>query len=95
MTLTLTPETETRLREKAVREGQDVNAGADALLRAALEWDAQERAETLEGLRRGIAASDAGRARPLSAFAGEMRARYPLPTHLSDDELGAEVVASQ
>jgi len=93
MAIILSRDTETRLRETAEMEGQDVNALADALLAAALEWEAQERAETLEGLRRGIAASDTGRVRPFADFASAMRTKYALPTHLSDDEIGGEVVA--
>ncbi len=92
MAITLSDETETRLRETAEMEGQDVNALADALLAAALEWEAQERAETLQGLRRGLEASDAGRVRPFADFAAEMRKKYALPAHLSDAEIGGEVI---
>ena len=88
MTITLTPETEALLRQKAESEGTDLNTIADALLKEALQWEAQEQAETLEGIRRGLEASEAGRERPLSEFAAEMRTKYNLPTHLSDEELG-------
>lgn len=93
MAITLSLQTKERLREKADCEGRDVNTVADSLIRAALEWEVRERAEDMEGLRRGIAPSDAGRVRPLEDFAGEMRANYNLPTHLSDEEIGAEVIA--
>ena len=43
MTITLTPETEAKLREWAERDGEDINALADALIAAALEG-AQDRA---------------------------------------------------
>jgi predicted transcriptional regulator len=87
MTITLTPETETRLREKAEREGQDINAVADALIAAALEWEAQERAEAIEGVQRGDQAAAEGRERPLSLFLDEQRAKHGLPAewpHVSD-----------
>ena len=93
MTITLTPATEARLREKAAREGQDFDRVADTLLQIALDWEEQEQAETVEVLRRSLAANDAGRVRPFTEFAGEMRAKYGLPTQLSDEELGAEVIA--
>jgi predicted transcriptional regulator len=76
MTLMLTPETEARLREKAEREGQDIHAVADALIAAALEWEAHERAEAIEGIRRGEQAAAEGRERPLAAFLAEQRAKH-------------------
>ena len=95
MPITLNPQTEERLREKAEREGKDMNAVADSLIIAMLEWEAQERAEALEGLRRGIEASDAGRVRPFADFADEMRAKYSLPIHLSDEAIVGEPIASK
>jgi hypothetical protein len=79
MTIMLTPETEARLREKAEREGQDIHAVADALIAAALEWEAQERAEAVEGIRRGDQAAAAGHERPLAAFLAEQRAKHGFP----------------
>ena len=86
MTLTLKPETEAMLRAKAERDGEDVNALADLLLADLL---AREQAEEVEALRIGFEASDAGRVRPLAVAAAEMRAKYNLPTHLSDEEIFA------
>jgi predicted transcriptional regulator len=79
MTIMLTPETEARLREKAEREGQDIHAVADALIAAALEWEAQERAEALAGIQRGDHAAAEGRERPLAAFVAEQRAKHGFP----------------
>lgn len=87
MTITLKPETEARLLERAEREGADVNAIADALVVAGLEWEAREKAEAAESLRRALAESDAGKVRLFSEAAAEWRAKYHLPTHLSDEEL--------
>ena len=87
MTITLKPETEARLLERAKREGADVNAIADALVVAGLEWEAREQAESSEGMRRALAESDAGKVRLFSKVAAEWRAKYNLPTHLSDEEL--------
>ena len=75
MTISILPETEARLREKAAREGQDVDTVAEALLAAALDGEARERAEAIDGIRRGLADSDAGRVRPAAEVFAEMRAR--------------------
>lgn len=84
MTLTITPRTEAMLLAKAEREGEDVNSLADGLLADLL---AREQAEEVAAIRAGLKASDAGRVRPLAEVAAEMRAKYQLPTHLSDEEI--------
>ena len=84
MTLTITPNTEALLLAKAERDGEDVNAVADALLAGLL---AHDQAEEIAALRIGLEASDAGRVRPLAEVAAEKRAKYHLPTHLSDEEI--------
>ena len=73
MTITLTPDTEILLKDKANREGVDLNSAADRVIREALEWEAQERLEMLEGIRRGLEDSDAGRVRPADEVFAEMR----------------------
>ena len=75
MTITISTETEAMLREKAERDGQDINEIADILLAAALEWEAQDRAEAIAGIQRGLEASAAGRVRPAAEVFAEMRAR--------------------
>ncbi len=87
MTITLKPETEARLRERAERDGADMNAVVDALVVAGLQWEAREQAEAAESLRRAFAESDAGKVRLFSEVAAEWRAKYHLPTHLSDEEV--------
>ena len=89
MTITIAPETEAKLRAKAEREGQDVNTVTGALLTAALEWEERGRKAETEAIRRGLEACAAGRTRPLAEFAAEMRTKYNLPTHLTDEELTA------
>ena len=88
MTITLTPQTEAMLVEKAHRDGIDANPVADALLSAVLQWEIQDESETAEGIERGLVASDAGRVRALKDFAAHMRLKYALPVHLSDSEIG-------
>jgi predicted transcriptional regulator len=86
MTLTLTPQTEANLLAWAEYEGQEADIVADVLLADAL---ARARAAEVEAIRVGMEACDAGRVRPYSEFAAEMRAKYNLPTHLSDEEVFA------
>jgi predicted transcriptional regulator len=75
MTITISAELEAKLKERAAQEGRDPDAVAEALLAAALEWEAQERAEAIAGIQRGLEASAAGRVRPAAEVFADMRAR--------------------
>ena len=88
MSIDLSPQTEARLREKAEQEGRDVSSVADDMIPFALEWEARDRAEAIEGIRRGDQAAAEGRERPLVEFFAEQRARYGFPAewpHTSSD----------
>ncbi len=61
-----------------------MNVLADILMANALD---RIRAEEVAAIRIGLKACDAGRVRPLAEFAAERRAKYNLPTHLSDKEI--------
>jgi post-segregation antitoxin (ccd killing protein) len=76
MTITLSVTTEARLVEKAQQDGTDVSAVAEALILAALEWDAQEMAETVSAIRRSDQAASEGRERPLQEFISEQRLKH-------------------
>jgi len=78
MTITLTPETEARLRERAAREQQDVNTLADALLAEALTEDLdalteEEVRELRAGICRGLDDCAAGRVQPFAEWAARLR----------------------
>lgn len=88
MTISLSPETEARLRERAERDGRDVDAVADALLSFALEWEVQDRAEAIAGIQRGIEASEAGRVRPAADVFAQMRARLSSVPETSGTSAG-------
>jgi len=77
--ITLSSEAEARLREKAARQGQDVNLVAAQLLASVLEWEAQDSQEATEGIQRGLDDFEAGRFRSLHEFAEEQRRKYNLP----------------
>ena len=77
-TIQLPPETEHRLRERAVQQGETAEAVALAILIDALERDAQETTEAVEGIRRGLEDFEAGRFRSFSDFAEEQRRKHRL-----------------
>jgi hypothetical protein len=76
MAITLSSKTEAQLRRKAAEEGREADVVADDLLSALLDWEEQDRLETIEGLRRGDRAAAEGRERPLSQFLAEQREKY-------------------
>lgn len=94
MTISISDETEALLREKATREGRDVNSMADAILADALTWESRERTETIEAVRLADVAAEEGRERPLSEFLAEQRAKYgvanlgarPQPGDVTDEQ---------
>ncbi|MBW4544041.1 MAG: hypothetical protein KME25_06315 [Symplocastrum torsivum CPER-KK1] len=77
--ISLSPEVEARLREKAARQGQDVSLVAAELLASFLEWEAQDSEEAIEGIQRGLDDFEARRFRSFDEFAEEQRRKYNLP----------------
>ena len=76
MTVNIAPETETRLRETAQREGQDVDSFTDTLLADALEERARQLAEDAAAVQEALRAVQGGRERPFAQFMAEHQARY-------------------
>lgn len=77
--ISLSPEVEARLREKAARQGQDVSLVAAQLLASVLEWEAKDSEEAIEGVPGGLDDFVAGRFRSFDEFAEEQRRKYSLP----------------
>lgn len=80
MTVTLKPETEARLRERAQRSGVDMDTLADTLLHDVLSDDPddlteEEIAEIRAGIRRGMEAFAAGRARSAKDYMADIQKR--------------------
>jgi predicted transcriptional regulator len=69
--ISLSPQVEAQLREKAARQGQDVSLVAADLLASALEWEAQDSEKAIEGIQRGFDDFEAGRFRSFEEFAEE------------------------
>lgn len=74
--ISLSPELEARLREKADQQGQDVSLVAAELLARVLEWEAQDSEEAIEGIQRGLDDFEAGRFRSFHEFGEEQRRKY-------------------
>lgn len=67
--INLSPELEVLLRDKAARQGQEVNFMVSELLAEALEWEKQDLEEAIEGIQEGLKDFEAGRFRSFQNFA--------------------------
>jgi predicted transcriptional regulator len=74
MTISISRELEARVLDRAANEGKQLDVVSEELLSAALDWD-EEQAATIEGVRRGLEASAAGRVSPADEVFARMRAR--------------------
>jgi len=89
MSITLTPETESRLREQAARIGKDADSLAEAIITEGLSYDLltgapddmtdEQMAESRAGIERGLAAA-AGRVKTLAQAVAEARQRHGFPS---------------
>ena len=77
--VTLSPELEALLRDKAAQRGQDVSVVASQLLASVLEWEAQDSQEAIKGIQQGLNDFEAGQFRSFQEFAQEQRRKYNLP----------------
>lgn len=73
------PERKAQLEEYAKRRGQDPATALDDALATYLEWERQDFAEAVEGIRRGYEDVKAGNTRLASEFLAEMRQKHDLP----------------
>ena len=80
--VSLSPELEARLREKATQQGQDVSFVVAQLLEAVLEWEVQDSEAAIKGIQQGLEDFEAGRFRSFDDFADEQRRKYNLPADL-------------
>jgi predicted transcriptional regulator len=75
----LKPERKAQLEEYAKRRGQDPAAALDEALAAYLEWERQDFAEAVEGIRQGYDDLRGGRTRPATEFLADLRRKHDLP----------------
>jgi predicted transcriptional regulator len=71
--VTLSPELEIMLRNRAAERGQDVNLITSELLTSVLEWESQDSIEAIKGIQQGLDDFDAGKFRSFHEFAEEHR----------------------
>jgi predicted transcriptional regulator len=77
--VTLSPELEQQLREKAIRQGQDVNLVAAELLKNILKEEAQDSVEAIKGIQQGLDDFSSGKFRSFDEYANEQRRKHNLP----------------
>jgi predicted transcriptional regulator len=77
--VTLSPELEALLRNRAAQRGQDVSFVASELLAHVLAWEEQDLQEAVKGIQQGLDDFEAGRFRSFQDFAEEQRHKYNLP----------------
>ena len=75
----LKPERKAQLEEYAKRRGQDPETALDEVLATYLEWERQDFAQTVEGIRRGYEDVTAGRTRPAAELVSDLRRKYDIP----------------
>lgn len=76
--VTLSPELEALLRDKAAQQGQDVSFVAAELLASILEWEKQDSVEAIQGIQKGLDDFKAGRFRAFQEFTEEQRHKHNL-----------------
>jgi predicted transcriptional regulator len=76
--VTLSPELEEQLREKAMRQGQDINLVAAELLTNILKEEAQDSVEAIEGIQQGLDDFSIGKFRAFDEYANEQRQKHNL-----------------
>lgn len=77
--VTLSPELEALLYDRAARQGQDVSLVASELLASVLEWEKQDSEEAIKGIQQGLDDFEAGQFRAFQEFAEEQRRKHNLP----------------
>ena len=76
--VTLSPELEALLRDKAAQQGQDVSFVAAELLASILEWEEQDSVEAIQGIQKGLDDFKAGRFRSFQEFTEEQSHQHNL-----------------
>jgi predicted transcriptional regulator len=71
--VTLTPELEAKLREKAAKQGQNIDFVVTELLNQILLWETHDTEEAIEGIKQGLEDFEQGRFRDFDQFAEEQR----------------------
>lgn len=76
MTITIDPDMEARLREKALRDGREPDVVAKMLLADVLDADAREYKESVAAIRQAL---EAGTGKPIEQYIAEQRVKHGYP----------------
>ena len=79
--ISLSPEIEAMLREKADRQGQDISVVAAQLLTRILESETPDSQEAIQAIQQGLDDFEAGRFCSFDEFAASQRRKYNLPAN--------------
>lgn len=79
--VTLSPELEALLHDRAAWQGQDVSLVASELLASVLEWETQDLEEAIKVVQQGLDDFEAGQFRSFQEFAEEQHHKYNLPAN--------------
>lgn len=79
--VTLSPELEALLCDRAARQGQDVSLMASELLASVLAWEEQDSEAAIRGIQQGLNDFEGDRFRSFEDFAEEKRRKYDLPAN--------------
>jgi predicted transcriptional regulator len=74
----LSPEIESRLRNKASQRGQDINLMAAELLEVALTWEEEDLVESIAAIQEGLDDFEAGRFQSFESFAQAKRKMFDV-----------------
>jgi predicted transcriptional regulator len=77
--VTLSPELEIILYNRAAQSGQDISSITSELLTSVLEWESQDSIEAIKGIQKGLDDFEAGKFRSFQDFAEEQRLKHNLP----------------
>jgi predicted transcriptional regulator len=79
--VTLSPELEALLLDRAAQQGRDVSFVASELLASVLGWEEQDSEEAIKGIQRGLDDFEEGQFRSFQDFAEEQHHKHDLPAN--------------
>ncbi len=79
MELPVSAERLAQLEDFVRRRGKDMTAALDDALEEYLDWERQDYAEAVDGIRDGLSDVKAGRTRPAGEFLDELARKHGLP----------------
>lgn len=78
ITINLRPEIETKLTEKASKEGKPISEIATEIITRAIELEIQDYQETIKGITKGLKDFETGNFRSFEEFTNEQCRKYNL-----------------